>query len=80
MSNYLDIGKFFDQNFLYRLKTKIGMIFFSLKCFPDFKSQISQKCFFVIWQDGQTPHQLFFSQKSTKTASQEGGHYAIPNS
>ena len=30
--------------------------FLGLKFFPDFGAQIGQQHFFIIWQDGQTPH------------------------
>ena len=35
--------------------------FFGLKFFPDFGAQIGQQHIFIIWQDGQTPHQSFFT-------------------
>ena len=36
-------------------------LFLGLKCFPDFGAQIGQQQIFIIWQDGQTPHQSFFT-------------------
>jgi hypothetical protein len=35
--------------------------FLGLKFFPDFGAPIGQQQFFIIWQDGQTPQQSFFT-------------------
>ena len=65
MSYYLDIGNFFAQNFFYGPKTQIWENrFLGLKFFPDFGAQIGQQHFFIIWQDAQKPHQLFFTNVS----------------
>ena len=39
----------------------LGKKNFDLKFFPDFRAQIVQQQFFIIWQDGKTPHLLFFT-------------------
>ena len=39
----------------------MGKSFFGPKFFPDFGAQIGQEQFFIFWQDGQTPHQLYFT-------------------
>jgi len=60
VSYYLDIGNFFCTKKIYGPKTQIWEnCFLGLKFFPDFGAQIGQQHFFIIWQDGQTPHQLF---------------------
>ena len=57
VSYYLDIGKFFCAKKFYGQKTQIWENrFLGLKFFPDFGAQIGQQHFFIIWQDGQTPH------------------------
>ena len=62
VSYYLDIGNFFCTKFFYGPKTQIWENrFLVLKFFPDFGAQIGQQHFFIIWQDGQTPHQSFFT-------------------
>ena len=38
--------------------------FLGLNFFPDFGAQIGQQHIFIIWQDGQTPHQSFFTNVS----------------
>ena len=65
VSYYLDIGKFFCTKKFYGPKTKIWENrFLGLNFFPDFGAQIGQQHFFIIWQDGQTPHQSFFTNVS----------------
>ena len=39
-------------------------VIFGLTKFSHFGTQIGQQNFFIIWQDGQTPHQLFFTNVS----------------
>jgi len=65
VSDYLDIGKFFCAKKFYGQKTKIWENrFLGLKLFPDFGAQIGQQQIFIIWQDGQTPNQSFFTNVS----------------
>ena len=65
VSYYLDIGNFFCTKKFYGSKTQIlGNGFLGLKFFPDLWAQIGQQQIFIIWQDGQTPHQLFFTNVS----------------
>jgi hypothetical protein len=65
VSFYLHICNFFYTKNFHGPKTKFGKIgFLGLKFFPDFSAQIGQQQFFIIWQDGQTPHQLFFTNVS----------------
>ena len=65
VSYYLDIGKFFYTKNFYGPKTQIWENrFLGLKFFPDFGAQIGQQHIFIIWQDGQMPHQSFFTNVS----------------
>ena len=65
VSYYLDIGKFFYTKKFHGPKTQIWENrFLGLKFFPDFGAQKCQQHFFIIWQDGQTPHQSFFTNVS----------------
>ena len=65
VSYYLDISKFFDTKKFHGPKTQIWeYLFLGLKFFPDFWAQICQQHIFIIWQDGQTPHQSFFTNVS----------------
>ena len=65
VSYYLDIGNFFCTKNFYGPKTKFGkIVFLGLKFFPDLGAQIGQQQIFIIWQDGQTPHQSFFTNVS----------------
>jgi hypothetical protein len=65
VSYYLDIGNFFYTKKFYGPKTQIWeYLFLGLKFFPDFGAQICQQHIFIIWQDGQTPHQAFFTNVS----------------
>ena len=61
---YLDIGSIFTQKFLLSKNQIFWKSFSGLKFFPDFGSQISQQQFFIIWQDAQRAHQLFFMNVS----------------
>ena len=62
MSYYFDIGNFFYAKFFLRSKNQIWEnCFLGQNFFPDFDAQIGLQQFFIIWQDGQTPHQLFFT-------------------
>ena len=62
MSYYLNIGNFFNNKKIDVPKTKLGKIgFWAQFFFPDFGAQIGQQHFFIILQDGQTPHQSFFT-------------------
>ena len=65
VSYYLVIGNFFCTKFFYGPKTPIWeKRFLVLKIFPDFGAQIGRQHIFIIWQDGQTPHQSFFTNVS----------------
>ena len=62
MSYNLDIGNFFYTQKILRTKNQIWEnSFLGLPFCPDFGAQSGQKQFLIIWQDGQTPHQLFFT-------------------
>ena len=58
----MDIDNFFNQNYFYGQKPNWGKWFFGLKFVPDFETQIRQQHLFIIWQDRQTPNQLFFTK------------------
>ena len=65
VSYYLDIGNFFCPKKFYGPNTQIWEnCFLGLKFFPDLGAQIGQEQIFIIWQDGQTPHQSFFTNVS----------------
>ena len=62
VSYHLDIGNFFLHKKFLRSKNQIWENrFLGLKFFPDFGAQICQQHIFIIWRDGQTPHQSFFT-------------------
>ena len=46
---------FLPNFFLWSKKPNLGKLFLG-PFFPDFGAQIGQQHFFIIWQDGQTPH------------------------
>jgi hypothetical protein len=54
----------FTQKIFTVQKPNLGKLFLGLKFFPDFGAQIGQQQFFIIWQDGQKPNQLFFMNVS----------------
>ena len=65
MSYYLDISNFFFTKKNFQPKNQIvENRFLGLNFFPDFWTQIGQQHFFIIWQENQTPHQLFFTNVS----------------
>ena len=62
VNHYLDIGNFYFTKEKFTVKNQIWENrFLCLKFFPYFGAQIGQQQFFIIWQDGQTPRQLFFT-------------------
>ena len=52
---------FFTKKIYHRKNTKFWKIVFLPKIFHDFKNQIGRLHFFIIWQDGQIPRSLFFT-------------------
>ena len=66
VSYYLDIGNFFYQKKITVQQPNLRKLFLDLKFFPDFEAQIVQQHFLIIWQDGQTPYQLFFHKHLPK--------------
>ena len=61
MSYNLDICNFFFTIFVWSKNQIWENRFWGQKKFPDFRAQIGLQHFFIIWQDGQMPYQLFFT-------------------